>query len=260
MISVDLHTLHCHQVSKRWSKGKPYLWVIVFSIDGKTIKLTENFKLGGEAFFEFSEGSHGNLQKETVKEGESVAIPEHLGKWEVELESIGVPFFNYAIPGIMGVVAVLMLEKNVTESGAEAGHSALNEYVQQAVNQAIGEFDVKEIDVENIQKSIKEYFVNKTDSLAHGVEDAVKDAIVKSQNIFQNLWSFIDQDELIGYQVWDYNQFEIEEAGGKIRLQKRWATEKEGDWEILGTIKRVADSAGDEESAIIEVDIESDEE
>ena len=91
------------------------------------------------------------------------------------------------------------------------------------------------------------------------MEDAVKDAIIESQNIFQNLWALIDQDELIGYQVWDYNQQEIEEAGGKIRLQKRWTTEKEGDWEILGTVKIIADSV-EEENSIIEVDIESEEE
>ena len=129
---------------------------------------------------------------------------------------------------MVGVVVVLMMEKNVTEAGAEAGHKALNDFVQKAVNQAIGEFDVKEIDVENIQPSIKEYFARKTESLVEGVEDAVKGAIVKSQNIFENLWTFIDQDELVGYQVWDYNQAEIEEAGGKLPLKKRWTSEKGG--------------------------------
>ena len=79
MISVDLKTLYCHQPAKGWSKGKPYLWTLFFSIDSSTIQLTENFRLAGEAFFKFSEGSHGNLDKETVKSGEAVAIPGDMG-------------------------------------------------------------------------------------------------------------------------------------------------------------------------------------
>ena len=257
MISVDLKTLYCHQPAKGWSKGKPYLWTLFFSIDSSTIQLTENFRLAGEAFFKFSEGSHGNLDNETVKSGEAVAIPGDIGHWQAAPHPIKVPFFNYSIPGMIGVVVVLMMERNVTEAGAEAGHKALNDFVQKAVNQAIGEFDVKEIDVENIQPSIKEYFARKTEVLVEGVEDAVKDAIVKSQNIFQNLWAFIDQDELVGYQVWDYNQAEIAEAGGEISLKKRWTSEKGGDWEIVGKISINQEKEGD---LPIEVDIESEEE
>jgi hypothetical protein len=256
MISVNLTKLYCHQPAKGWSKGKPYLWTLFFSIDGSTIQLTENFRLSGDAYFHFSEGSHRNLEKETLRSGEVVAIPEKIGHWQTEVQPIKVPFFNYAIPGMIGVVVILMMERNVTEAGAEAGHKALNDFVEQAVNQAIGEFDVKEIDVENIQPSIKEYFARKTDNLVEGVEDAVKGAIVQSQNIFENLWTFFDQDELVGYQVWDYNQAEIEAEGGFVNLKKRWTSSKGGDWEIHGQIyKHGAEGAG-EESPTIEVDIE----
>ena len=167
--TVHLKRLLCHQEGSGWRKTEPYLWTIFFKIDGENLSLTDDFKLQGEVDFHFNSGSHGNLGIEAVKSGETIHIPLETGLFQAELQPIQVPFFNYQIPGIIGVVAVLMVKENVSAEGAEAGHKALNDYVRQAVNQAVRDFDVKEIDVENIQASIRKYFSEQVEQFVEGI-------------------------------------------------------------------------------------------
>ncbi|MCI4666778.1 MAG: hypothetical protein MRZ79_01360 [Bacteroidia bacterium] len=236
-INAHLKRLICHQEGTGWRKTEPYLWTIFFKIDGEQVSLSKEFELKGEAFFKFSEGSHGNLGIESVNSGETIHIPLDVGLFETTLRPIEVPFFNYEIPGIIGVVAVLMEKENVSKAGAEAGHKALNDYVQKAVNQAIRDFDVKIIDVENIQESIRKYFQAKVESFVDGIELAVEEAVKQAQNIFQNIWALIDKDDLIGYQIWDINQQELLQNNKSLPLQKRWVSDELGDWELIGDIQ-----------------------
>lgn len=236
-IQVQLKRLICHEEGNSWRKAEPYLWTIFFKIDGECLNLTPEFKLEGEALYQFSEGSHGNLGVDAVKAGESIHIPLDSGLFTTEVKPIEVPFFNYEIPGIIGVVAVLMEKENVSRAGAEAGHKALNDHVKHAVNQSIQNFDVKELDVENIQESIRHYFQSQVEGFVGGIEEAVELAVREAQNIFQNIWALIDKDDLIGYQIWDINQKELADNGNLIPLQKRWTSPELGDWELIGDIQ-----------------------
>lgn len=239
-VQAQLKRLICHEECSGWRKTEPYLWTIFFKIDGECLSLSPEFKLEGEALFQFSEGSHGNLGVDAVKSGEIVHIPLDAGLFSTDLKPIEVPFFNYEIPGIIGIVAVLMEKENVSRAGAEAGHKALNDHVKNAVNQSIRNFDVKEIDVENIQESIRKYFQGQVEKFVDGIEEAVEVAVREAQNIFQNIWALIDKDDLIGYQIWDVNQKELSQNGNVLPLHKRWSSGELGDWELIGDIQAEA--------------------
>ncbi|MEO0899366.1 MAG: hypothetical protein AAFY71_23340 [Bacteroidota bacterium] len=236
-VHVHLRELICKKEGNSWRKTEPYLWTIFFKIDGEHVNLSEKFKLSGEVPFHFSKGSHGNLEIDEIKGGQSVGIPIEMGVFQTTLTPIQVPFFNYEIPGILGVITVLMEKENVSSEGAEAGHKALNEFVQKAVTTAVHEFDVKNIDVENIQESIRIYFAAEVEKFVEGIEEAVASAVVEAQNIFQNLWALLDRDDLIGYKIWDVNLDELQESQGNYPLHVVWNAEKTGHWELIGEIK-----------------------
>ncbi len=234
--SAHLRRLTCHREGSGWRKTEPYLWTIFFKIDGEHLRLTETFKIEGEVSFKFAEGSHGNLGVSSMEAGETIEVPLSTGLFQSELQPIDVPFFNYKIPGIIGIVAVLMEKENVSRQGAEAGHKALNDYVRRAVNDAVQSFDVKEIDVENIQDSIRVYFSQEVESFVEGIEEAVADAVRDAQNIFQNIWSLIDRDNLVGYRIWDVNHSDLEAHDFRFPLKVRWQGPEVGDWELTGEI------------------------
>jgi hypothetical protein len=212
------------------------MWNIFFRIDGSCVHLTEQFDLVGEADFFFSPGSHGNLGVSAVTAGSLTIVPPAVGHWDCSLSPIPVPFFNYQVPPLLGVITVLMEQENVSAKGAEAGHQALNRYVQAAVNEAIRDFHVREIDVENIHDSIKAYFARRVEAFVHGIEDAVALAVRQAQTVWQNLWALIDQDDLVGFEVRDLSLVELEAAGGQIDLDLRWDTIACGDWQLQGYV------------------------
>ena len=235
-VHIRLRHLHCHRESSRWRATQPYLWNIFFRIDGSCVHLTDKFDLVGEADFYCSPGSHGNLGVDAVSPGSVTVIPPEVGHWDCTLAPIPVPFFNYQVPPLLGVITVLMEQENVSAKGAEAGHQALNRYVQAAVNEAIRDFHVQEIDVENIQGSIKAYFARRVASFVEGIEAAVAQAVRQAQTVWQNLWALIDQDDLVGFEVRDLSLAELEAAGGRIDLHLRWDTPNCGDWELQGYV------------------------
>ena len=238
-VKIQLEELICHKKgrSSGWSKTAPYMWNIFFKFNNPSIKLNEKFGVYGKADFHFTEGSHGNLEVGHMEAGESIFIPNPVGIWDTQLDGIEVPYFDYEFPGIIGCICALMEQHNVSSKGAEGGHQALNEYVRTSVNQAISDFHVQHIDVKDIEPSIGRYIDQEVAKFTDGIEKRVEGAVRQSQNLVQNLWSLLDKDELIGFEIWHFNQAQIVEAGGKIPLTARWATYAHGDWEVKGVLE-----------------------
>lgn len=237
-VRIQLEELICHKKGRSagWRKTSPYMWNIFFKLDNPSIRLNEKFNIIGKGEFHFTEGSHGNLEVGHMEAGDSIDIPKAIGKWEAEVQGVEVPFFDYEFPGIVGCISVLMEQRNVSSKGAEGGHSSLNEYVRTSVNQAMSDFNVQSVDVKDIEPSIARYIDKEVAKFTDGIEKRVGGAVMQSQSLMQNLWSLLDKDELIGYQIWHFNQFEIKEAKGKIPLTARWATYAHGDWEVKGLL------------------------
>ena len=134
------------------------------------------------------------------------------------------PILPNGIGGIIGVVTVLLEKDHVSYKGAEAGHKALNQGVKEAMLAL-----VKSRTLTNPNVSDEELNMFEKDIIAD-----TEDAIIKKQNIIQNLWSVINKDDVIGVKVFFFTHEELQEKL-KINFGERFQNEN-GDWTISGKI------------------------
>lgn len=252
-VLIKLNELICH---KEFDTGdaEPYLWTIFFKIDGNTVKQND-VMLSGQAQFHFGFGSHGNLLNTDVSNGEIVPIPYNVGEWSTTLTPIIIDFFGqtFEIPGVVGVLVVLMEEDNVSDSGAEAGHIALNNKVRDEINQFISNLSLIELagnndPIDALNDKVQELIAN----IKKDISGIVKTAIKSNQSFLENFWSFWDRDDKIGDIVWNFNANEIKANNNTIVLNERdafttfWKPQSPfgvpqqeilaNDWEINGEI------------------------
>lgn len=226
-VNLELDRIHCHDEGDGWGSAEPYLWTVFFKVDGNTVQVTEALKLSGSPTTHNTPGSHGNLGDTDVDEGDNITIPSAIGEWETYLKPIPGPaslanLFE-DMGGVIGVIAVLMEEDNVSNSGAEAGHQALNNAVRSAIQQIINTRSLSNQDVS--EDELKGF----TDA----IQNKVKDAIIDQQNFFENLWSAINPDDTIGVKVFIFKHDDLDPAVDK-NFSHRW--HNEGDWELFGHI------------------------
>ena len=233
---INLNPLDCHDEGDGAGDAEPYLWTVFFKCDGSTLSVSDAGRIEGSAVTFPTPGSHGNLHDDDVDAGDTVFIPSELGSFSDSVIPIPVspliqPLLGQEdIPGFFGVVVVLMEEDNVTDAGAEAGHHALNTAVQSAIDKVLrllgaGHTSITPEDIE---------------SVTAGIDDAVKDAIREQQNLFENIWSWLNADDQIGNKTFIFNQdqFVTEEFPdqriGSLGFSERWRNH--GDWEIHGAM------------------------
>ncbi len=240
-IKLSLNTLTQQRKDEKWGKSEPYLWNIFFKADGKSIKVLNDFSLGGAVDFHFSEGSHNNL-KTSIHEKSMLKIPAEIGAWNTKLTPIRVAHQDQKVPGVIGVISILMEQNNVTDEGAEAGRIALNKKVEEMLNQALPDFDPKDMNVDDIQSSISQYFKKKVDEFAKELRVAVVKAITNKQSFLQNIWSRINADNMVGFHVWTFGHDDLLDAKDNVLfLSHRWNSDDYGDWEIMGKISLVSE-------------------
>lgn len=232
-LQIALHTLSLHRKSTAWGNTEPYLWNIFFRVDGEAITINPDFTISGKAIFNFSKGSHGNLRGSIHRDG-ILHIPQEIGVWQTTLKPIQVPYFEQYVPGIAGVICVLMEENNVSYEGAEAGRVALGQQVQKAVNSALKDFHPRAIDISDVQNSMRNHFQSKVTEFADGIEHHVIEAIKSRQSLLQNVWSLIKADALVGFHVWNFDHRSLAENNGIQHFNHKWNTKKYGDWEVFG--------------------------
>jgi hypothetical protein len=234
-LKINLDKLTLHKKSDRWGLSEPYLWNIFFRVDGDAIEINPNFTISGNGIFHLSKGSHRNLRV-SIHNSKEVNIPKEVGVWETVLKPVKVPYFEHLVPGMTGVISVLMEENNVSNDGAEAGRMAFGEQVQQAMGGALKAFNPNMIDISDIQHSLSNYFQAQVGEFVDGIEKYVIDAIKKRQNILQNVWSLINADNLVGFHVWNFSQQDLMDNKGNIKLNHHWKSERYGHWEIEGEV------------------------
>ena len=236
--TVKLSTIHCFDEADSIGDAEPYLWTIFFKIDGETIKHTPGqFVLTGDAVFKFGPGSHGNLGTKSVDAGNNVQIPAAIGEFHTQLQPIILTNGTKTIPvpGIVGAIAVLMEEDNVSDSGAEKGHQALNNFVQTEINNFIHGINlVQFVGVEHPQDKLNELIDAMKKQIQDGASGVVSKAIKDAQGFWSNLWSGLNADDKIGSAVWTFSQQDIVQQHYSIALDQRW--KNEGDWELFGVI------------------------
>jgi hypothetical protein len=238
-VSVKLSSIYCRDEADGIGDAEPYLWTIFFKIDGETIRQAPGLPLlVGDAVFHFGPGSHGNLGTRSVDAGETVQIPAAIGEWHTGLQPIILTQDSTTIPvpGIVGAVAVLMEEDNVSDSGAEKGHQALNNFVRDEINEFIHTINLLDfIGVENPQDKLNELIEALKKKIQDGSAAAVSKAIEDAQGFWSNLWSGINKDDKIGSVAYTFSQQDIVQRRYTISLNQRWRN-GDGDWEMFGVI------------------------
>lgn len=224
-VNLELDTLKCYDEGDGWGSAEPYLWSVFFKVDGSTVHVTDSFTLSGTPTVEATPGSHGNLGDTDVDGGDTLSIPSAIGEYETILSPIpGPPSFpGMEFGGVVGVVVILMEEDNVSDDGAEAGHAALNNAVRDALQSIIDTRSISNQDVTD----------KEIDGFTDSIGDKVRAAIKSEQNIFENIWSWLNPDDTIGTKVFLFNQSDLDPST-TISFSKRW--QNEGDWEIFGHI------------------------
>lgn len=230
-IHFDINRLHCRDEGDGWGSAEPYLWTVFFKVDGSTVAVSPALNLTGNAVIHTTPGSHGNLGDTDVDEGDVITVPVAIGEWDTPLEPIAVPppfdAIQPDVGGVIGVVCVLMEEDNVSDSGAEAGHQALNNGVRDAVNQIVATRTVSDQDVTDAELA----------GFESQITSAVSSAIQNQQNFFENIWSWLNADDSIGFKVFLFKHDDLASAG-TVDFSQRFRNE--GDWELSGTITATA--------------------
>jgi len=227
-VSLELDSIKCHDEGDGLGSAEPYLWTVFFKVDGSTVQVTDSLTLSGSPTVETTPGSHGNLGGDNdVDEGDTVTIPAAIGEFETILSPIPVPeslsSLAEDIGGVVGVVAVLMESDNVTDDGAEAGHAGLNNAVQSAIQEII---NTRSFTNQDITEGEIQAF---TDSIGAKVEAAIRE----EQNFFENVWSWLNPDDMIGSKVFLCKHDDLDPSA-VFEFSHRW--KNEGDWEIFGHI------------------------
>ena len=227
-VSMKLDRIHCYDEGDGWGDAEPYLWTVFFKIDGDSVALTDDLKLSGTATVVTTPGSHGNLGTSDVNAGENVPIPSPIGEWSPFLKPIPVPedlkpVVGDDLGGVVGVVTVLMEEDNVTDDGAQAGRMALDSAVQSALDDIIATLGFGHTDITD--DDINAYLSK--------MQQAISDAVEAQQSFFENVWSFLNADDLIGSRVFYFKHDDLAD-GEVVDFSQRWRNE--GDWELFGSV------------------------
>ena len=247
-IKIKLTDLELIEETAKRGKSSPYLWGIFFKIDGYAITITPQFRLEGKGIFNFSKGSHGNLGVSTISSGQTIQVPADIGEWKVPLEPFHVPHFEQKVPSVTGLIVVLMEKNNLSYEGAEAGHQAMNRKVEYAVNQALREFDPKNIDLGNVMPSIQSYFENRLADFTKSIKNDITNAVKNKQHLIRNILSYFNPDNLIGQHVWNFNQQQIMDSENQtIDFSHLWKTDELGDWKIKGQVTVIDDDVAQQD-------------
>nr|WP_295870750.1 hypothetical protein [uncultured Chitinophaga sp.] len=232
-LNIQLNHIHCFDEGDGPGNAEPYLWTLFYKIDGDTFRFgndndPEEQLLWGAVTIEKRNPLHGNLNNNNVDEDDVVAIPPAIGKWETVLRPIPVTDNNKSmvaalsddftdLPGIAGVVVILMEEDNLSNDAVEAGYNAFCATFQAKMNQLINGRDLV-----RLAAGITEEMEN---DLEAAVREAVEAAIPDSMNFLEKVWNWIaGPDQTLGSASFRFGHDDLV-AHGQILFRERW---KEG--------------------------------
>ena len=160
----------------------PCVWPVFFKIDGSTAQVSDQpetlGRLIGTATVIGTTGT-GRIGGSLAVNG-SLAIPPEIGQWMGQVQPIPVgPLLNDGtdIPGIFGIIAVVLDPGGLEADALEAGHSALNESVLTALNNLIA-------GLRALQQDISQ---SEIDAAVKAVGEAVHSAIVGALDFWDGI-------------------------------------------------------------------------
>ena len=118
------------------------MWNVFFTIDGSTVSLRDDLRLRGQAAVTPTPGSHGNLRAGGVAAGQTIEVPDAVGRSTVVLDLVNLPpnlsgALVGGVSGVAGCVSVLLEQNLVAAEAAEAGHQAFNAEIKRILDEII---------------------------------------------------------------------------------------------------------------------------
>ncbi len=195
-VTLDLDKLTCVTPTDLVGGDEPYMWNVFFIIDGTTVTLGENLKLSGTASIATTAGSHGNLAVNGVGAGQTVQVPDSVGRFTPVLDLIRFPVslrdsLVGGISGVVGCVSVVLDQDLVADDAAEAGHQAFNAEVKRVLNELI-----PTLGVGNPAPSPDD-----VEALSGEIGEKVRAAILAEGSLLEDIFAGADPDDVIGFKV-----------------------------------------------------------
>ena len=186
MLSVTLHLerMHCNEQYDNWGSSEPYLWTVFFQADADTFVLPVGNHTA--TYTPHSNSDTRDMYRDDVLAGEDVDIPESIGTHTMILDggSGGQEL------GFAGMVFVLMEEDSTWAHAIRAGHQALAEAADVALNNWFN------------SPARANALAPPTDpelqAIADQIEGEVKEAIEGSSHLYDFL---LDHDDFFGHGV-----------------------------------------------------------
>jgi hypothetical protein len=195
--------------------ARPYLWTVFFKIDDADGSGNPIATVVG------TPGSHGNLGVGAVAATTAIPVPPSIGRWETGLNRLPARqgTANGLVGAIVGVIAILMEEDNVSDDGAEAGHRELNKQVQEVLD--------------GIAADLSSAINFDSGAFAADVQSKIAGAVRAQQNVLEDLWSWVDKDDFIGSMIWHARYDQFAEGPGPLTFSEDWEFAF-ADWSLFG--------------------------
>jgi len=177
-VMLKLEHMHCHEEADNFYSSEPYLWTVFFHADINTVTLGFDNMIA--TYTPHANWTTRGLYPNGVKAGDDVDIPASMGVRKVILDDGGAGI------GMVGVLFVLLEQDQTPGNAISAGHQALAE----ATNFALNDY-VNSKFPEIIEPTPSEIQII-ADQIQGEVEDAIKDKL--------SWYHFLhDHDDVFGF-------------------------------------------------------------
>jgi len=228
-VRIKLDNIACYHSGEPGS-AEPYMWTVFFKIDGDTVSVDDTLTLQGTATVFGSLGDHGDLGPGGVNDGDTVSIPAGLGDWSTTLTPIPVPSLSISVAGVVGCVVVMLEQDDTSDEAVAAGHAALNEALQSALNDLITHLNINH--PSPTDADIQAY----TDQVGGQAQDAISNNV----SVWDWLTALGNMDDKIGTAVFYQSQTALCRAPvWGFALDQLW--EDSGEWRLSGHMGAVID-------------------
>jgi hypothetical protein len=231
-VSAALQSLFCFHGADE-EESEPYLWTIMFTVDGRTIRHTPgSATLSGTPGFFFSPGSHGNLGG-GINTGQTKKIPRGVGRFDTTLQPIVINMLGRTVevPGQLGMLAVLLEENATSDEGAEAAHQAINDLVRVELQEAVADINLFAIAAEAqpavsagtdpvaaVMPILKAKMDRVTDRIQRVASDVAIATVVQHLSGLGAIPQGLDPDEFMGIATHFFSQGQLEATTSTERL------------------------------------------
>lgn len=233
-IRIRLNKLFCFHGADE-SDSEPYMWVMVVTIDGRTITHRPDApSFDGAPGFVFSPGSHGSIGR-PMGIGSTRTLPAEVGHFDTTLQPIVITAAGHQIevPGQLALIAILLEEDMTSDEGANAAHAKINDLIRVELSEAIADIDLDGVGAKILrglgqgrkpEDVAREYFTERMTRVNNRInryaQDVAVAAIVKALSFPAAIVEASDPDNFQGIvtRFWSQTQLEATTTHQRIDI------------------------------------------